>query len=205
MINLLDDHSRYLLGCTAFERVDGEVEHTRLEHQGRVRRGDAGAVDVGLLADAICDDTVLVSVMLANNETGAISAIADVAEAVRGRAAVHTDAVQGFVSLDVRVDQLGVDPEALLAEVKAFAEQDVVPAMQAIDPATGITWEEIAGFPGLEQTITDVFVRLSRLDGSEVSQVVRPTQPQAVLRGERPVRFRRDPERQFGRDAAGRH
>jgi hydrogenase/urease accessory protein HupE len=44
----------------------------------------------------------------------------------------------------------------------------------------------VIGFPGLEQTITDVFVRVSRLDGSEASQVVRPTKPEVVLRGERP-------------------
>jgi len=44
----------------------------------------------------------------------------------------------------------------------------------------------VIGFPGLEGTITDVFVRLTRLDGTESSQVVRPTKPQAVLRGERP-------------------
>mgnify|MGYP006283197479 CR=1 FL=1 len=44
----------------------------------------------------------------------------------------------------------------------------------------------VIGFPGLEQTITDVFVRIARLDGTEASQVVRPTKPQAVLRGERP-------------------
>ena len=41
-------------------------------------------------------------------------------------------------------------------------------------------------FPGLEATITDVFVRVLRLDGSQVSQVVRPFQPYAELRGERP-------------------
>jgi len=41
-------------------------------------------------------------------------------------------------------------------------------------------------FPGLEATITDVFVRVSRLDGSESSQVVRPTRPVVELRGERP-------------------
>jgi hydrogenase/urease accessory protein HupE len=41
-------------------------------------------------------------------------------------------------------------------------------------------------FPGLETTITDVFVRVLRLDGSQVSQVVRPFQPYAELRGERP-------------------
>jgi hydrogenase/urease accessory protein HupE len=44
----------------------------------------------------------------------------------------------------------------------------------------------VVAFPGLEQTITDVFVRVTRLDGTEASQVVRPTKPQAVLRGERP-------------------
>ncbi len=44
----------------------------------------------------------------------------------------------------------------------------------------------IIRLPGLEATITDVFVRVSRLDGTEVSQVVRPFQPFAELRGERP-------------------
>jgi len=41
-------------------------------------------------------------------------------------------------------------------------------------------------FEGLEATITDVYVRTTRLDGSQFSQVVRPTQPFAELRGERP-------------------
>jgi len=41
-------------------------------------------------------------------------------------------------------------------------------------------------FPGLEATITDVFIRLTRLDGTMMSTVARPTKPWAVLRGERP-------------------
>lgn len=40
-------------------------------------------------------------------------------------------------------------------------------------------------FPGLEATITDVFVRLTRLDGTVMSTVARPTRPWAELRGER--------------------
>jgi hydrogenase/urease accessory protein HupE len=40
-------------------------------------------------------------------------------------------------------------------------------------------------FPGLENTITDVFVRLNRLDGTTMTAVVRPTKPYAQLRGER--------------------
>ena len=40
-------------------------------------------------------------------------------------------------------------------------------------------------FPGLETTITDVFVRLTRLDGTTMTAVVRPSRPFARLRGER--------------------
>lgn len=40
-------------------------------------------------------------------------------------------------------------------------------------------------FPGLENTITDVFVRLNRLDGTTMTAVVRPSKPVAQLRGER--------------------
>lgn len=43
----------------------------------------------------------------------------------------------------------------------------------------------IIRFPGLEGTITDVFVRLTRLDGTTMTAVVRPTRPYAELRGER--------------------
>lgn len=43
----------------------------------------------------------------------------------------------------------------------------------------------IIEFPGLEATITDVFIRLTRLDGTVMSTVARPTKPWAELRGER--------------------
>jgi hydrogenase/urease accessory protein HupE len=55
-----------------------------------------------------------------------------------------------------------------------------------VEVAGGSIDSSVIRFPGLEGTITDVFVRVSRLDGSEVSQVVRPFQPFAELRGERP-------------------
>jgi hydrogenase/urease accessory protein HupE len=43
----------------------------------------------------------------------------------------------------------------------------------------------ILKFPGLEKTITDVFVRLNRIDGTVMTAVVRPSRPSAQLRGER--------------------
>jgi len=45
---------------------------------------------------------------------------------------------------------------------------------------------KIIRFPGLEATITDVFIRLKRLDGTVMTTVARPTKPWAELRGERP-------------------
>ena len=57
---------------------------------------------------------------------------------------------------------------------------------RVVDVAGGSIDGSLVRFPGLEATITDVFVRISRLDGSEASLVVRPTQPYAQLRGERP-------------------
>ena len=44
----------------------------------------------------------------------------------------------------------------------------------------------ILRFPGLETTITDVYVRVKRADGSQTTNVVRPTKPWTELRGERP-------------------
>jgi len=55
-----------------------------------------------------------------------------------------------------------------------------------VDVEGGFINGSVIRFPGLEKTITDVFVRISRLDGSETALVVRPTQPYAELRGKRP-------------------
>jgi hydrogenase/urease accessory protein HupE len=48
----------------------------------------------------------------------------------------------------------------------------------------GLEGSEIR-FPGLERTITDVFVRLNRLDGTTMTAVASPAKPRAQLRGER--------------------
>jgi hydrogenase/urease accessory protein HupE len=45
---------------------------------------------------------------------------------------------------------------------------------------------QVIRFPGLEATITDVFIRVKRSDGSQMTAVARPTRPWAELRGERP-------------------
>ena len=68
----------------------------------------AGRVDAEEVAAAVRDDTVLVSVMLVNNEVGTIQELADVARLVKQRnpqALVHSDAVQALGKLRVDVGE----------------------------------------------------------------------------------------------------
>ena len=73
-----------------------------------------GIVDPAAIAAALRPETRLVSVMLANNESGAIQPIRQIAELARARGIpLHTDAVQGAGMLPLNVDDLGVDLLAL--------------------------------------------------------------------------------------------
>ena len=102
------EHHAVLHSMHYLERFGFEVEYVPVDENGRV--------DPVAVADAIRPDTVLVSVMYANNEVGTIEPITLVAEAVHERARaferripLHTDAVQAATSLPLDVDVLGVD------------------------------------------------------------------------------------------------
>ena len=71
-----------------------------------------GGLDLAALEAALTPDTLLVSAMLVNNETGAVSAVDRIAPLLRTRAPrakLHVDAVQGFLKLPFTVGQLGCD------------------------------------------------------------------------------------------------
>ncbi len=110
------EHHSVLDTAEQLERAgDAEVSVVGVDREGRVDPGDVAA--------AVRDDTVLVSVMHANNEVGALNDIAAIAAAVRERApgaVVHTDAVQSTAHLGlfpggVDVERLGVDLLTLTA------------------------------------------------------------------------------------------
>jgi acetylornithine deacetylase len=73
---------------------------------------------------------------------------------------VHTGVMQGGTALNIVPKQCsfdfefrhlpGDDPHALLEEVKAFAEQTLLPEMQRVDPASGFEWEVLSVMPGLD-------------------------------------------------------
>jgi len=102
------EHHAVLHSCDFLERFGFETTYAPVDGYG--------LVDPEAVAQAINERTVLVSVMLANNEVGTVQPIAEIAAAVRQRAKrlrrripFHTDAVQGANALDLNVGRLGVD------------------------------------------------------------------------------------------------
>ena len=69
-----------------------------------------GMVGAGQVRDALTDETILVTIMHANNEVGTIEPIEEITEIAHSHGAlVHTDCAQSVGKLPVRVDDLGVD------------------------------------------------------------------------------------------------
>ncbi len=90
------------------EHLDCDVTYVPVDRQG--------IVDPAAIAAAIRPDTALISIMLANNEVGAIQPIAEIGAIARERGVpFHTDAVQAGGYLPLDVDALNVDLLALSA------------------------------------------------------------------------------------------
>ena len=72
----------------------------------------SGKVSAEAFADAVRDDTILVSCMHINNEIGAVQPIAEITKAVKKKnpnVYVHTDCIQSFGKIEVNLKKLGVD------------------------------------------------------------------------------------------------
>lgn len=71
-----------------------------------------GIVDLDCLKNSLTEDTIFVSVMHVNNETGVIQPISEISNMVREvskNAVVHCDCVQSFGKIPVNIEKLGVD------------------------------------------------------------------------------------------------
>jgi cysteine desulfurase len=102
------EHSAILNACRALEEEGFETTYVKPDRHGMVQP-DA-------VAAAIRGDTVLASIMHANNETGTINPIKAIVRIARQRGIlVHTDAVQTFCKLPLDVQDLDVDLLSLSA------------------------------------------------------------------------------------------
>lgn len=69
-----------------------------------------GLIDLEELKGAITDSTILVSVMFANNETGVVMPIGEIAEIVKEKGIIfHTDAIQAVGKIDINLKNLPID------------------------------------------------------------------------------------------------
>jgi cysteine desulfurase len=96
------EHSSNIKFCNFLEKRGYEVTYLPVESDG--------SLDIHLLEKSIRPDTAIVSVMWANNETGVIFPIEEIAAICRSKSVVcHTDAVQTPGKLKINVGDLGVD------------------------------------------------------------------------------------------------
>ena len=96
------EHPAVLMPCRFLERLGAAVTYVPVDGTGRV--------DLDEIRKAITGDTVLISVMHANNEVGTIQPIAEIAKIAHAHGIpLHTDAAQSAGKIPTNVDALGVD------------------------------------------------------------------------------------------------
>jgi cysteine desulfurase len=96
------EHPAVANPCASLERCGYEVTHLPVDRDGRV--------DPAAVAASVRGDTVLVTIMHANNEVGTIEPIAEISGLAHGKGAlVHTDAAQSVGKVPLTVGYLGVD------------------------------------------------------------------------------------------------
>jgi cysteine desulfurase len=96
------EHHAVLNVCQALEKDGFDVTYLPVDR--------FGILDLDALRDNIRSDTVLASIMLANNEVGTIQPLSQVADMTREKGILlHTDACQAVGKMVVNVDNLGVD------------------------------------------------------------------------------------------------
>ena len=102
------EHSAVLQCVKQLEREGYTASYVKPDGEGRI---SAEAV-----LDAVREDTALVSVMLVNNETGAVFPVAEIAAGLKDKPSLlHTDAVQGFLKIPFTVKSLRADYVTLSA------------------------------------------------------------------------------------------
>ncbi|MBR8265967.1 IscS subfamily cysteine desulfurase [Burkholderia cenocepacia] len=102
LVTVKTEHKAVLDTCRELERQGFDVTYLDVREDG--------LLDLDALQQALRADTILVSVMLANNETGVIQPVAEIGALCRARGIVfHCDAVQAAGKIPVDVNALNVD------------------------------------------------------------------------------------------------
>lgn len=102
IITTKQEHHAALRTAEYLEKAGFEVTYLPVYENGQIGMDD--------LEKALKEDTILVSVMFANNETGVIQPIPEIGNILKHHQAYfHTDAVQAYGLLDIDVEKMGID------------------------------------------------------------------------------------------------
>jgi len=102
IITVVTEHKCVLETCRHLEQDGFKVTYLPVKQDG--------LIDLDELKNAITDDTLLVSVMFANNEIGVIQPIKEIGAITRERGVfLHTDAAQAFGKVPIDVDECNID------------------------------------------------------------------------------------------------
>ncbi len=113
LVSIVTEHPSVLDPLGGLERRDYDITLVGVQQDGS---NDAGRVRIDEFEEAIRDDTLMVSVMLANNEIGVIQPLADIAEVCRRRSVLlHCDATQAVGKIPIDVRAIGIDLMSLSA------------------------------------------------------------------------------------------
>lgn len=108
IITVVTEHKAVLDSCKHLQKQGFDVTYLPVAPDGLISPDD--------VARAFTDKTVLVTVMLANNEIGVIQPIAEIGKLCRERGVLfHTDATQAAGKIPINVDELNVDMASLTA------------------------------------------------------------------------------------------
>lgn len=102
IITTMQEHSSVLKAVEYLETIGFDVTYVPVDTRGRVAIED--------ICEALTDETIMVSVMYVNNETGILQPIKAIGKVLKEHQAYfHTDAVQAFGLIDINVKQLNID------------------------------------------------------------------------------------------------
>ena len=125
------EHSAVLETCRALEREGFDVTYLKPESNG--------LIELSKIIEAIRPDTILVSIMQANNEIGMIQDIQSIGEACRERGVLfHVDAAQSLGKLDINCNNMAVDLMSFSGH-KIYGPKGIGALYMLRDPAVQIT------------------------------------------------------------------
>ena len=102
IITVPTEHKAVLDTCYFLEQKGYEITYLDVDHYGMI--------DLQQLEDAITDQTILVTIMAANNEIGTIQPLKEIGALTRSRGVLfHCDATQGVGKIPMDVDEMNID------------------------------------------------------------------------------------------------